>query len=263
MDADSGKILYNTKWSEIIEWPENKVIKLYKAGFEHKAQREIKVNMILTNRLPKPKYFGSIEFRGRTGLIFEKIEGLTLVNELYKTPFKIFSYSCQLAILHHLIQQQKSSELPDLKEELTRRILKAKIETEIQEYALQKVEKLPQKNNVCHGDLNLSNIIKSKKGFIVVDWAASTKGDPAADIARNINNLSLTNTNFFRHTSRTLFWKTYLKHFSNLKPGIEKRVSDWRLPVALSSFGVIEDSSSSKFAAYKKLIRRYYKNESR
>ena len=50
--------------------------------------------------------------------------------------------------------------------------------------ALNALETLPDGNTLCHGDLNVQNVIFSSKGPVVIDWDNACRGNPLADVAR-------------------------------------------------------------------------------
>lgn len=74
--------------AEVFEYKEDKVLKLFKAGYPlEQIQREFN-NTVIMNRtcVHTPKPFEIVEHEGRHGIVFQKIIGVDLLSEYLKNP---------------------------------------------------------------------------------------------------------------------------------------------------------------------------------
>jgi thiamine kinase-like enzyme len=72
-----------------------------------------------------------------------------------------------------------------MRNKLERQIIQAKYITTDQKKAMH--EMLNKKifgNNLCHGDLHVSNLIETKDGIKIIDWVDASSGSAAADACR-------------------------------------------------------------------------------
>jgi hypothetical protein len=92
-----------------------------------------------------------------------------------------------MAEVHAKIHSVSIRELPSQRERLKRCIRSARqLAPEEREAVLRILDGLPDGDVVCHGDLNLNNVIVSPKGMVVIDWDNGCRGNPLADVARAV-----------------------------------------------------------------------------
>jgi aminoglycoside phosphotransferase (APT) family kinase protein len=142
--------------------------------------------------VPAPAPGELLEIDGRRGLLYERVEGISMLEDMNARPWLIFKYARSLADLHIHINKQMIAGLPSYKNRLHWDIHHSKhLETELQNRLFQKLVALPDGNNLCHGDYHPGNVLLSKDGPVVIDWVTASAGSPWVDVARTSMILSI------------------------------------------------------------------------
>ena len=226
--------------AEIFEWKDSQILKVYLEGFPSaNVGREAQTSMAVHKAgLPVPAMEGIVEVDGRLGIVFERIEGPSMLAVLISKPWQIFRLARMLA---ELLTQMHSCEIPELPSQ--RDMLEGDIRrsavlpTPTKEAALKALEQLPGDNAVCHGDFHPDNIIMSTRGPIIIDWMTATQGNPLADVARTWMLLRLAEVPSFIggrwliEAIRNLFYAIYLRRYRQLRPVSQEEMEAWQLPV--------------------------------
>ena len=162
--------------AEVFEYKEDKVLKLFKAGYPlEQIQREFN-NTLIINRtcVHTPKTFEIVEHEGRHGIIFQKIIGVDLLSEYLKNPS---DEKVAAEILVDLTDIQKKV----LSEETTEGISYKNF----LDWFGYDGSNLPDGNFICHGDLHPGNIIRTKDGeLFLIDFMNVCRGPKEYDVAR-------------------------------------------------------------------------------
>ena len=174
MDTQKG----NT--AEVFEYEPGKVCKLFYHGipyeYAHLEYENAQKLFALEIRVPRP--FGQIEIGGRHGIIYEKINGISLrdcIDEEY--AFQAFVRE------HKKLLNISSSELMSYKDFLLA-VLQSKT-GQIPSDFLGKLATLPDGNQVLHGDYHPENIMLTPAGeLVIIDLLNVCRGSAAYDVAR-------------------------------------------------------------------------------
>ena len=162
--------------AEVFEYEEDKVLKLFKAGYPlEQIQREFN-NTVIMNRtcVHTPKTFEIVEHEGRHGIVFQKIIGVDLLSEYLKNPS---DEKVAAEILVDLTDIQKKV----LSEETTEGI---SYKNYLDWFGYDG-SNLPDGNFICHGDLHPGNIIRTKDGeLFLIDFMNVCRGPKEYDVAR-------------------------------------------------------------------------------
>lgn len=162
--------------AEVFEYEEDKVLKLFKAGYPlEQIQREFN-NTVIMNRtcVHTPKTFEIVEHEGRHGIVFQKIIGVDLLSEYLKNPS---DEKVAAEILVDLTDIQKKV----LSEETTEGI---SYKNYLDWFGYDG-SNLPDGNFICHGDLHPGNIIRTKDGELcLIDFMNVCRGPKEYDVAR-------------------------------------------------------------------------------
>ena len=162
--------------AEVFEYEEDKVLKLFKAGYPlEQIQREFN-NTLIINRtcVHTPKTFEIVEHAGRHGIVFQKIIGVDLLSEYLKNPS---DEKVAAEILVDLTDIQKKV----LSEETTEGISYKNF----LDWFGYDASNLPDGNFICHGDLHPGNIIRTKDGeLFLIDFMNVCRGPKEYDVAR-------------------------------------------------------------------------------
>jgi thiamine kinase-like enzyme len=235
-----GELIGKGRTADIYEWEDNKVIKLYHTNITQKiSQFEFEVCTYIQDKLPfVPKIYDKIEYDGKIGIIFEKIHGITFLDNILKNPMKISLIIKQFAKIHVEINKIDFSGNTTQKEYLRYEINRNKIlSEELKAKILAYLEKLPSGNMLCHRDYHPDNILFAQKGLCVIDWCTATQGFPAGDVARTYyilkhgqptNEISFIQKiliKILRNYAAKRYLKIYLKS-SNLT---KKEIKAWEL----------------------------------
>jgi uncharacterized protein (TIGR02172 family) len=238
-----GKMIGQGRTAEIFEWGEHSVLKLYRGGFPKTAiENEFKIGGELYQKgIPVPEVDELIEMDGRSGIIFERVTGQTMMKLVSAKPWKIVGEAQKLAELHKAIQINVDASIPSYKLYIKESISESKLLNEkIKKGLLEKLENLPDGSVLCHGDFHPDNIIISREKVVVIDWTTAAKGDPLSDIARTStifkygavpehkSRIEASIINFFR----TKFFSEYIKHYLRITGMNRELIEQWELPLA-------------------------------
>jgi aminoglycoside phosphotransferase (APT) family kinase protein len=134
---------------------------------------------------PAPSLLGRVERDGRTGLVLERVDGPSMLDEFTAHPSQVLRLATRLAQLQADIHACDGVGLPMLRERLRSRIESAgELSSRALDWSLARLETLPNGDHLLHGDLHPDNVILGTRGAIAIDWMGAARGDAAADAAR-------------------------------------------------------------------------------
>ena len=174
--------------AEIYVWDSSHILKLYHDWCpEDWAEYEGRVAGAIHNAgIPSPAVAGLVEVEGRRGLVYERIEGISMLQDMNARPWRMLNHARSLADLQIRIHRQSIEGLPSYKDRLKFDIQRAKaLSEELRKKALDLLEALPDGQSICHGDFHPGNILLAKHGPVVIDWMTACSGSPWADVARS------------------------------------------------------------------------------
>lgn len=179
--------------AEIYPWDDGRVLKLYREGSSRDyVRRESRVSHTAHRAgLPAPMVHdseaedGLFEIDGRLGILYEWIDGPTMLRDLGSRPWMLVTHSKALAALHAQIHSVPGVGLPDLRERIEWGIGNAAewLSEDVLDAARSALAELPKGSRVCHGDFHPDNVLLQEGGPVVVDWGPASVGHPAADVA--------------------------------------------------------------------------------
>jgi aminoglycoside phosphotransferase (APT) family kinase protein len=238
--------------AEILEWEEGYVVKLFFTGVSREvAEREAKAGRIISELgLPVPAVREVVEVAGRYGVVFEHAgNGRTMLQEFGSKPWRLSSLMRVFAGLHLEMHRYSVPELPSLKERLAKRVSRItdEVPDNLREFAekakaaaFARLEDLPEDDKLCHGDFHPDNIIMSSRGPVIIDWSDTTRGNPAADVARTSILFSIGTPaegrigGWFLKLARKRALSSYLKLYLERGTVSSEAIEAWQLPVAVA-----------------------------
>lgn len=228
--------------AEVYEWGPGRVLKLYRPGMgAGLCQQEFAAAVAARAVLARvPAVYEQIEVGGRPGIVYQRIEGESMLDFLQAHPEKWRAKLLCLAGLHVEINSQSPVGLPTLHHRLAVEVRRSKELTEAERGAvLRRLEALPPGGWLCHGDFHPGNVLLAAGGPVVIDWMTASMGDPAADVAR---------TELILRYARTPEWMAeqeggltgfpagladrYREEYCRLSGLDPKEIDPWLVPVA-------------------------------
>ncbi len=182
-----GKVIARGRTADLYDLPENRVLKLFYDWVSPESiHKELEVSRrVFQAGLPVPQVFELVNYENRTGIIYEKILGTTMLSMLAKKPWQVAQHSRVLAELHHKIHQIKVDASSTYHDQWLRNIERVpNLSEEIKLKLINQVKQLPNDNRLCHFDFHPDQIIYTEKGPMILDWMTAEIGHPSADVAR-------------------------------------------------------------------------------
>ena len=202
LDPKLEQPLASGRTAEIYPWNDGRILKLYRSGEPRSAaQRELAINRRVTDAgIAAPQVFegdaadGLVEIGGRVGIVFQRVDGPSMLADLMVHPWRLICHARALAGLHARMQDHEvtAPQFDDQKALLARRISAAANHVRDIDEArwLQRLESLPAGDRLCHGDFHPDNVLLSRENGgakpVTLDWENAAQGDPAGDVARTV-----------------------------------------------------------------------------
>jgi aminoglycoside phosphotransferase (APT) family kinase protein len=236
-----SKPIAQGRTAEIYLWDDRHVLKLFRDWCPPQwVDDEARIAKAICDAgVPAPAPGELLEIDGRRGLLYERIEGISMLEDMNARPWLIFKYARSLADLHIQINKQTITGLRSYKNRLRWDISHSKhLETELQNRLLQKLDALPDGNNLCHGDYHPGNVLLSEHGPVVIDWVTASAGSPWLDVARTSMILSIgakSAKNQVRPIIRMvikLYHRAYVSHYRAQVRDSENELNSWRPLIA-------------------------------
>jgi aminoglycoside phosphotransferase (APT) family kinase protein len=185
MNNPLGQPIAQGRTAEIFSWGEGKVLKLFRTGIPRGAcDHEFSISKaVQQSGVPAPIAFEQIEVESRPGIVYERVEGHTMLRELSAHPERLHEMAQWMADLHAHIHQLKAEGLPRARDRFAWTLQQAPLHDAQKAAIAQHVAGLADDDKVCHGDFHPDNIVLTPAGLRVIDWNNATAGHPLADVA--------------------------------------------------------------------------------
>lgn len=257
---------------EVYEWGgDDKVIKLFHTNTPSEAvQLEYRNSSAAwKSGLPIARPFEQVIWEGRSGIIFEKIVGETIVNRLLEQlyTFKMVEFNeadSELRIFARVLNDIHKATIFDIvtdqKENLKAIIGWPELFTHDEISAIHAyIDSLPVKRQLCHGDTNGSNLILRDGLPVMIDWMHASLGNPAADVAEVCVMIEYAvlppetpaDVDEFFQESRQVAYHIFIDEYCKLSGVTEEEIRSWYVPAAARSIasGAIAEEQIAKLAA--------------
>lgn len=225
--------------AEIYAWDDQHILKLYRewcppdwVDYEARIARAV-----YEAGIPSPELGEIIKIDGRRGLIYERLEGISMVQDMKARPWMLFKHAHSLAELQFKIHEKSTMGLPAYKDRLRYDIDETSYLTEeLRRKVRDMLDHLPDRQTICHGDFHPENVLITKSGPVVIDWMTACSGSPWADVART--NLILTigvkaagkEIPLLLRMIVRLYHRTYLQKYRSFRVDTENEMHRW-IPV--------------------------------
>lgn len=241
------ELMAQGRTAEIYHYANGLIFKLYRTGFSAEAVRnEFRITQrVYEKGVPVPRPVKRLDYATRTGIVFERFEGTTLLLLIMRQPEMLETLSANMAAYHaklHTVQDE-SNTLPSQKEILKNAILRVSSLSEVERARLiHYLSELPEHRVICHGDYHPDNVMLSKDGrqHCVIDWMTGMAGDPAGDVARTwvilkCGKLPDDTGDSVREgfeQARSYILQHYIAHYIEFSGITDEQIDVWKLPVA-------------------------------
>jgi len=258
MNSDLGQPIAYGRTAEIYAWHPGQVLKLFYDWFElENIEKEARITRAVhASGLPVPAVGEIICVNNRYGLIYERVNGVSMWEVGKHKPWNAFRYGRRMAELHaELHATPIQADLPSQRHELEKNIQHAAaLPAYLRFKVLAALKSLPDGDRLCHGDFHPGNILITAQGEIIIDWIHAARGNPLGDLARTTNlALGLMQTKQIQrpflsfgatktsHIKNSLFqvlgricYPVYLNYYFKLCPGGEAEYQRW-LPIVAAA----------------------------
>ncbi|MDQ2692429.1 MAG: phosphotransferase [Chloroflexota bacterium] len=225
--------------ADVYDWDEGHILKLFQGWFETgdiEYERRI-ASAVHASGVNSPAVGDMVQVHGRTGLIYERVPGESMLEKFRRQPWKVMQFGKMLADLHAQMHGCVfEAEVPAQRRKLQHKIKSADALSDFLKVKLMsRLESLPGGDRVCHGDFHPDNVLIDGDNATVIDWIDATRGNPLADVARtSIILLGATASSQIANSLLKmivrLFHSAYLQHYFRLRPGGQSEYQGW-LPV--------------------------------
>jgi aminoglycoside phosphotransferase (APT) family kinase protein len=223
----------------IYSWDDGHILKLFRdwcpsdwVEYEARVARAV-----YAAGVPSPAAGEIVEINGRRGLIYERLDGISMLQDMNIRPWMALKYARQLAEIHVQINKRSITGLPSYKDQLSHAIRNTThLHDDLRGRVLTMLAVLPNGQNLCHGDYHPGNILITQRGPVVIDWMTACTGDPAADVARTHLLLTIgpkaagNLVGPLLKLAIGLYYRAYRNHHNSLAPDTQKQAERW-LPV--------------------------------
>jgi len=147
-----GPVIAEGRDTEIVAYGPGRVLRRPKRPRALDGEATL-MRWVLDHGYPCPRVFEIVP----EGLTMERIEGVSMLDDLASHPWRLRAHAATLAQLHDRLHQLEAPEgLP---------------------------EPFGPGRALVHGDLHPGNVMLTSEGPLVIDWTNAAKGPPGADLA--------------------------------------------------------------------------------
>jgi uncharacterized protein (TIGR02172 family) len=235
-----GKPIAQGLTAEVYVWDDTRILKLFHDGRSpDQVEYEARIaSVVHAAGLPVPAVGDIVEVNGRRGLLYERVDGLSMLDSMSQ-QLSTLSQSARLWAELHADMHARSTvpELPSQRAELAKHIRAAQLlPPDLQQAALRALDTMPEGDRLCHGDFWPGNVLMSRRGPIIIDWICATRGNPLADVARSsVLLLGGLASPLFSRAQKALIrrvHRTYLQRYFQLRPEGQAQCKAWQPIVA-------------------------------
>ncbi|WFD11877.1 aminoglycoside phosphotransferase family protein [Tepidibacter hydrothermalis] len=191
MSTKMGRKINEGSSAEVFEWEnDEKIIKLAKNKKRHQSMLTEYLNSQVAwdNGVSVPQPFGLVDVDGRPGIIFERIYGETLMERFVNQ--KGFNYEDVARITAKILSETHGKKIPNIRSQREAIIYSINganyLTNSEKKLVVDILNNIPIKEQLCHGDPNLNNILIRDNKALLIDWRHASIGNPETDLAEYI-----------------------------------------------------------------------------
>lgn len=237
-------LLAEGRTAQVFAWEKDTVLKLYFDWFpERFVNIEYERNLIIReyDDVPSPKLIERVEIAGKTGLVFERIDGETLLWHLQNNGLQYQQYARMMSELQYKIHTIDIPKLPAVEVSIKMSLNNTdQITNKKKGLILESLDSLEKDSKLCHFDFHPDQVMLTSKGPQIIDWMCAAGASPSADVARTY---LLSFGHRYSQSKEPIdqilnfnidpFLNSYLQSYLQLNPGVTKEsIYSWFLPLA-------------------------------
>jgi uncharacterized protein (TIGR02172 family) len=178
----------NGRTADVVSYDQTHVLKLFKpfmgaASVDH----EFRVaSVAYRERLPTPRPVEVITQEGRTGIVYDRVDGTSLLRQLSDNPMRMPAIAKTMAELHCKINAVAYADAENTQKKNIERAIGQATDLDANDKAriVAYLRSLPDGDRLCHGDFHPDNVLVGDTPWII-DWMTGSSGNPLGDIARS------------------------------------------------------------------------------
>jgi uncharacterized protein (TIGR02172 family) len=184
-----GARLAEGRMAEVFEYGDGRVLKLFRAeasqwDIEHEVHN---TRTVYDAGFDVPRVYDVIEVDNRPGMVFERIDGSSMLALLMQEPARIEEFARIFAEVHARMHTYEGAGLRSQRQKIVHRINNSSLLPQVDRHELiRRIAALDDGTVVCHGDFHPDNVLISASGPRVIDWLDATSGSLLVDIARSV-----------------------------------------------------------------------------
>jgi Ser/Thr protein kinase RdoA (MazF antagonist) len=264
-DIATAALVGQGRTADIYLWDNHQILKLFHTGWPLAAvEQEAHISQIVhATGLLVPACGGRIEIGGRSGILFECIDGPSMLRQLGAKPWTAIPLLHAFADLHVSMHTHSMPALPSQRQHLAQEIRQASaLPAEWTAAALVALDQLPDGNRLCHGDYHPDNVLLSPHGPIIIDWSEATAGNPIGDVARTALIFRMGApppggmSRLLSGPTRAFAQSMYVRRYRKRCPARQAELAAWQLPIAAARLGAgIPEEQQQLLALIEALVR--------
>lgn len=246
-----GQLLGTGNTASVYEWGKSEIIKIFhdqKAAIHEAAKEAQNAEIINKLNLRAPRFCGIMEYEGKACLLYEKVEGPTMLSYIEPTKRSVSYFSRLTAQIHYELHQVQIDVSSNLKIELSKSIINTEVITAPEKaIVLEILGTLPEGNVLCHYDFHPGNVILSSDGPVIIDWLNALVGHQLADVTRTfmmINSSALPPNApdwLIARRYREQFGEEYLDEYFKLSGMDRSALEEWLAPTFAARINELRD----------------------
>ncbi|MBT8241599.1 MAG: aminoglycoside phosphotransferase family protein [Acidimicrobiia bacterium] len=187
--ATVGSLVAVGRTSDVYEFGRASVVKVPRPTVPpHWAEREARITAAVRELgAPAPEVRDVVQIDGRDAVVFERVGGTSMWDQVISTPRLARSLARELAEVHkQILRSGIPAGVPGLVDRMSGKIERAEaLCPEEREEAQRLVERMPRGAALLHGDLHPANVLMTDRGPVAIDWFDAAIGHPVADVVRS------------------------------------------------------------------------------
>ena len=239
-DLPPGTLIGAGRTAEIYALDDQRIVKLYFPDFPARLIEDEAdmARLASSSGVRTPAVLDSVTIKGRSGLVYERVDGRILLEDIRARPSRAGSYARQMAELHASIHRAEAPDAPLYFTHIHETIA-AHFAGQARDRLLAHLDGLPEGAALCHGDFHPENIILSGSGPVIIDWMNAGQGHPLADVARTSIMLTIGSPPHVSPLIRLVIWlirrqfhEAYIRHYCALTGATRAQIYEWKPVIA-------------------------------